>query len=248
MKIWQKTDQGAVRKENQDICAAEQLDQYTLAVVCDGMGGARAGALASSLAAGAFLEALRGMLRPGQDITAVAQAGEAAVAKANHIVYERSREDKECRGMGTTLVAAVCAGPQATIFNVGDSRAYRINESGICAVTRDHSVVQDMLENGDITEEEARRHPNRNLITRALGTEREVLCDVFQLSLSKDDSLLLCSDGLVNTVSDQEMLYEVIHGEPRNTCLDRLMEIAIDRGAPDNVTMILMQYEEEADG
>ena len=105
-----------------------------------------------------------------------------------------------------------------------------------------------MLENGDITEEEARRHPNRNLITRALGTEREVLCDVFQLSLSKDDSLLLCSDGLVNTVSDQEMLYEVIHGEPRNTCLDRLMEIAIDRGAPDNVTMILMQYEEEADG
>ena len=235
MKIWQKTDQGAVRKENQDICAAEQLDQYTLAVVCDGMGGARAGALASSLAAGAFLEALRGTLRPGQDITAVAQAGEAAVAKANHIVYERSREDKECRGMGTTLVAAVCAGPQATI-------------SGICAVTRDHSVVQDMLENGDITEEEARRHPNRNLITRALGTEREVLCDVFQLSLSKDDSLLLCSDGLVNTVSDQEMLYEVIHGEPRNTCLDRLMEIAIDRGAPDNVTMILMQYEEEADG
>ena len=80
MKIWQKTDQGAVRKENQDICAAEQLDQYTLAVVCDGMGGARAGALASSLAAGAFLEALRGTLRPGQDISAVAQAGEAAVA------------------------------------------------------------------------------------------------------------------------------------------------------------------------
>ena len=118
MKIWQKTDQGAVRKENQDICAAEQLDQYTLAVVCDGMGGARAGALASSLAAGAFLEALRGTLRPGQDITAVAQAGEAAVAKANHIVYERSREDKECRGMGTTLVAALCAGPQPTIFNV----------------------------------------------------------------------------------------------------------------------------------
>ena len=248
MKIWQKTDQGAVRKENQDTCAVERLDQYTLAVVCDGMGGARAGALASSLAAGTFMEALHNTLQPGQDAAAVAQAGEAAVAEANHIVYERSREDEECRGMGTTLVATVCAGPQATVFNVGDSRAYQINESGIRAVTRDHSVVQDMLENGDITEEEARHHPNRNLITRALGTEREVLCDVFQLSLSKGDSLLLCSDGLVNTVSDQEMLYEVIHEEPPDTCLDRLMEIAIDLGAPDNVTMILMQYEEEADG
>ena len=122
-----------------------------------------------------------------------------------------------------------------------------INASGIRAITRDHSLVQDMLDHGDITEEEARTHPNRNLITRALGPERTVLCDTFELLLSPGDHLLLCSDGLVNTVSDQEILYEVIHEEEKDSCLDRMLEISIDRGAPDNVTMILMEYEKEAE-
>ena len=247
MRIWQKTDQGAIRKENQDACAVDFSGPYTVAVVCDGMGGARAGAVASSLGSRVFLDALAVSLRDAEGEEQIREAGLAAAQQANAAVYQRSLEDENCRGMGTTLVAAICSDEQAVLLNVGDSRAYLINESGIRPITRDHSWVQDMLENGDITEEEARRHPNRNLITRALGTERTVLCDAFSVQLSPGDFLLLCSDGLVNTVSDQEILYEVIHEGKIETCLDRMMEIAMDRGAPDNVTMVLMQCEKKAE-
>ena len=246
MKIWQKTDQGVTRKENQDSCGVKSCNGYTLAVVCDGMGGAKAGAVASAMARDIFLDTLENTLRPGMSDDEIAGAACAAAERANGAVFDRSCEEDRCHGMGTTLVAAICSGAQCMILNIGDSRAYRINASGIKAITRDHSWVQDMLENGDITEEEARNHPNRNLITRALGTEKTVRCDTFSLTLAEGDHLLLCSDGLVNTVSDQEMLYEVIHGDDMETCLDRLMEIAIDRGAPDNVTIILLQYEKEA--
>lgn len=248
MRIWKKTDQGMIRKENQDFCMAESLGALTVAVVCDGMGGAKAGAVASQMAAESFVEALRetlsGSAQTGEDIL---RCGLDAAARANSALYDRSRNDESCRGMGTTLVAVIAKGAHAYVFNVGDSRAYCINAGGIRAITRDHSVVQDMLEHGDITAEEARSHPNRNLITRALGTERNVRCDTFELALCEGDYLLLCSDGLVNTVGDQEILYEVIHEEPTETCLDRLIAISLERGAPDNVTVILMKYEKEAE-
>ena len=124
---------------------------------------------------------------------------------------------------------------------MGDSRAYHISPDGITRITRDHSLVENMVERGDITEEEARRHPNKNLITRALGPDENADCDGFICPLEKGDFVLLCSDGLVDTVTDQEMLYEVIHGGELDTCLDRLMEIAKSRGAADNVTVVLMQ-------
>lgn len=247
MKIWQKTDQGVIRKENQDACGVQRCGEYILAVVCDGMGGAKAGAVASAMARDIFLHTLEQHLQPGMSSDALSEAACAAAKYANGALFDRSCEDDACRGMGTTMVAAICTGARCVILNVGDSRAYRINAAGIRAVTRDHSWVQDMLENGDITEEQARNHPNRNLITRALGTEKTVRCDTYALTLEEGDLLLLCSDGLVNTVSDQEMLYEVIHEGQTETCLERLMEIAIDRGAPDNVTMVLLQYEKEAE-
>ena len=247
MKIWEKTDQGVIRKENQDACAVNTFGTYNVAVVCDGMGGAKAGAVASREAVGIFMDALSKTLEEGMTAEQICQAGISAVEQANAALYERSQADEACRGMGTTLVAAICREDQAQFLNVGDSRCYLVNASGIQAITRDHSLVQDMLDHGDITAEEARNHPNRNLITRALGTERTVLCDTFSLTLTEGDHLLLCSDGLVNTVSDQEILYEIIHEEQKDSCLDRMMEISIDRGAPDNVTMILMEYEKEAE-
>ena len=247
MKLWAKTDRGAIRKENQDSCAERTFGDCTVGVVCDGMGGAKAGAVASSIAASVFMDTLAAQLSAAPELDEIRRAGISAVQTANAAIHEKSLAEEDCRGMGTTLVAAVCRKQQACIFNVGDSRAYLINAAGISALTRDHSLVQDMLEQGDITEEEARNHPNRNLITRALGTEQTVQCDVFEHLLEDGDYILLCSDGLVNTVSDQEILYEAIHREPAETCLDRLMEISIDRGAPDNVTMILMQYEKEAE-
>jgi protein phosphatase len=124
---------------------------------------------------------------------------------------------------------------------VGDSRAYHITKDGITRVTRDHSWVENMIERGDLTEEEARHHPNRNLITRALGPEGEAKGDSYICSIAPGDYFLLCSDGLVNTVTDQEMLFEVIHGGEPESCLDRLMTIAKNQGAPDNVTVVLMQ-------
>ena len=143
--------------------------------------------------------------------------------------------------MGTTLVAAVAYSGGVVVSNVGDSRAYHITSDGIRRITRDHSLVENMVERGDITEEEARRHPNKNLITRALGPDANPVCDGFICPLEKGDYVLLCSDGLVDTVTDQEMLFEVIHHDDVDTCLDRLLEISKSRGAADNVTAVLME-------
>jgi protein phosphatase len=127
------------------------------------------------------------------------------------------------------------------VTNVGDSRAYHITKNGITRVTKDHSLVERMVDRGDITAEEARRHPNRNLITRALGPDVEALCDGYICPMDEGDYLLLCSDGLVNTVTDQELLYEVLHSDGLEPCLQRFLELARQQGAPDNVTAVLMR-------
>ena len=119
--------------------------------------------------------------------------------------------------MGTTMVAALVVEQTAYLLNIGDSRAYHINEDGITRLTRDHSVVEDMVARGDITPEEARTHPRKNLITRALGSEERIRADLYEKELQPGDFLLLCSDGLSNIVTDQELLYEAIHGGSRRT-------------------------------
>ena len=143
--------------------------------------------------------------------------------------------------MGTTLVCAVCRDGEAELFNVGDSRGYLLNDEGIRQITRDHSVVESMVERGDITPAQARRHPRRNLITRALGPDPAVEADNFHVLWQQGDFLLLCTDGLVNTVTDQEILFEVMHEADLDTCPDRLLAKAKDQGAPDNVTAVLLQ-------
>ena len=139
------------------------------------------------------------------------------------------------------LVAAVAYENGAVITNVGDSRAYYITEAGITRITKDHSLVETMVDHGDITADEARRHPGRNLITRALGRDTNAACDGYIRPMEQGDFILLCTDGLVNTVTDQEMLFEIIHGGDLDTCLDRLLHISKSQGAPDNVTAVLMQ-------
>ena len=150
-------------------------------------------------------------------------------------------EDPDCTGMGTTLVAALAGNGKAVLLNEGDSRAYHINEDGITRLTRDHSVVEDMVARGDITPEEARTHPRKNLITRALGSEERIRADLYEKELQPGDFLLLCSDGLSNIVTDQELLYEAIHGGEPSDCCQRLLHITLSRGAPDNVTAVLFQ-------
>lgn len=238
MQVWGVTDRGAVRQQNQDAYAAKVLeDGRVVALVCDGMGGARAGNVASTLAVERFMEEF---LKPDQDGPDEERMGHAA-SLANQAVYDRSVHDAACAGMGTTLVAVLAGEREAVILNEGDSRCYHINRDGIILVTRDHSLVEDLVERGELTREEARTHPHKNLITRALGAEPVLMADCFRQPMAEGDRLLLCSDGLSNVVNEQEMLYEVIHGGGDEGCCQRLLDIALSRGAPDNVTAVLVK-------
>ena len=243
MDAWGITHHGVVREQNQDAFAFEYLsDGRIIALVCDGMGGARAGNIASTMAVDLFMdEFVQGA--PAAKETPQ-QRMERAAALANDRVYHRSATDPDCNGMGTTLVAALVDQDGAVILNEGDSRAYYISEEGIARVTRDHSLVEDLVQRGDLTREQARVHPHKNLITRALGAEPRLRTDGFYQEMKKGDYLLLCSDGLSNVVTEQEILYEVIHGGEAEDCCQRLLEIALKRGAPDNVTVVLIQHDQ----
>mgnify|MGYP005973735127 FL=1 len=205
------------------------------------MGGAKAGNIASLIAVETFVDALQGMQPDGDGEAGPAAVLSRAAETANTAVYHRAVTDPDCRGMGTTMVAALVVEQTAYLLNIGDSRAYHINEDGITRLTRDHSVVEDMVARGDITPEEARTHPRKNLITRALGSEERIRADLYEKELQPGDFLLLCSDGLSNIVTDQELLYEAIHGGEPSDCCQRLLHITLSRGAPDNVTAVLFQ-------
>lgn len=241
MNIWGITDVGVVRKQNQDNYHIELLaEDMALGIVCDGMGGAKAGNVASQLAVETFLDTANAQ-SPEQWRNEPEALLHFAAEQANGAVHFRASVDADCRGMGTTMVVALAIGNQAYILNIGDSRCYLVRPEGISRVTRDHSVVEDLVARGQITPEQARQHPQKNLITRALGAESQLRADLFRQSVEPGDALLLCSDGLSNVVSDQELLYEVLHGGPAEDCCRRLLDIALSRGAPDNVTAVLLQ-------
>lgn len=242
MKIWGITDTGMVRKENQDAyCAQMWSENSGLGVVCDGMGGAKAGNVASTLALDAISDTVKEKMDLLDTWDGMRETLTEAVSRANEAVYTRASGDDECSGMGTTVVAALAYQDHVLVVNIGDSRCYRLTETGIEQVTRDHSLVEDLVARGKITHEEARTHPKKNLITRALGVEREVRSDYYPVNGSAGEYLLLCSDGLSNIVTDQEILFEVIHGGQPEDCCRRLLDIALSRGAPDNVTVVLLQ-------
>ena len=241
MQYWGITDPGCVRPQNQDVFRMEQLDKNSLlCVVCDGMGGAKSGNVASSLAADVFVGEVRGNWSAAMEPSAVDQLLQSAVKLANFTVYDQGQQFEEFTGMGTTLVAALICGHEVTLVNVGDSRAYGINAHGIRRITVDHSVVELMVQRGELTPEAARTYPGKNYITRAVGPEAVVECDVYHMDAEEGDCLLLCSDGLSNMIDDQEILFEVVHGVNKEYCCQRLLEIAKNRGAPDNVTGVLV--------
>jgi len=241
MNIWGKTDTGIVRQQNQDSMFFEWLDEDTsLAVVCDGMGGAAAGNVASELAISVFVSAIREALQGRMPV--MADVLRSACVEANGAVIDRANHNPDYAGMGTTLVAVLVKGDMAHLANVGDSRAYYVSErDGVSRITRDHSLVEDLVARGELTEEEARNHPQRNLITRALGAEEKLDVDVYTHAFGRGDYILLCSDGLSNMMSEQEILFEIIHGGESANCCERLVELACSRGAPDNVTVVLLE-------
>lgn len=241
MQAWGLTDIGCVRNQNQDFYSIFQSDDWLLAVVCDGMGGAKAGNVASRLACEVFVEEVKRSFRPNKTASEAERVLRSAASLANVSVYEHSQLSEEFNGMGTTMVAALVYPKATLILNIGDSRAYHVDADGVTCVTVDHSVVNLMVLRGELTPEQAKSHPSKNLITRAVGPSMQILADVFTPKVHRGDFLLLCTDGLSNQMSDQEILFEIVHGARQDDCCQRLLEIAKERGAPDNVTSVLIE-------
>jgi len=243
MELWGITDSGRIRRQNQDSFKILFDDDRNVAVlvVCDGMGGAKAGNIASVLAVEAFMGHIGMYIGDIHSQSGAAAMMSEAVVAANKAVFEKSVQEDEFEGMGTTLTAAISTADGEVVVNIGDSRVYHVTRSGITQITKDHSVVEDMIMRGDLTRAEARRHPNKHLITRALGTSIDEEPDVFFIGLEHGDYLLLCSDGLSNVVFDSEILFELQRGESVRKSCENLVDMALSRGAPDNVTAVIFR-------
>ena len=241
MRTWSVTDRGLVRSENQDACAVLTPDGYTVAVVCDGMGGTQGGRMASAIAVETFTRELSRSLRPGMSAGQLEQAAGYAVALSNDAVREYGLAHPGFERMGTTLVSAVVRDDLALVSNVGDSRAYYITEAGITRITKDHSLVETMVDHGDITADEARRHPGRNLITRALGRDTNAACDGYIRPMEQGDFILLCTDGLTGKLSDSRLQAVLGADMPLPELGQALMAQALDAGPGDNITLVLIE-------
>lgn len=244
MKCFGLTDKGKVRTDNQDSFIIEKCEAKDCLIValCDGMGGAKAGGFASQLSNKEFVSYVYAKLTSrAKRVPNYKDILMRACADANGVSYEYSQFDEEYKGMGTTLVGGIVkSNGTGHIINVGDSRGYLISKHSmsITQITKDHSLVEELVDVGAITREQARTHPQRNIITRAIGSDAEVEADYFQFTLHKGDILLLCSDGLSTLLSDQELLdFAMEHTEPESLC-HSLMDEALDRGARDNVTVV----------
>lgn len=237
MQIFSKTDRGRVRTDNQDAYFAGKItDGSVFAVVCDGMGGANAGNVASELAVRHISEYVIRSYRDGMNMTDTEKTLKNAIVSANISLYDKAVNNAELAGMGTTAVAAFVKDGTAVIAHVGDSRIYLVNGE-IKQLTRDHSVVQSLIESGKITPEDAKVHPRKNVITRALGAEENVAVDSDCLNLSNGDTLLLCSDGLTNFLDDKDIL-TVFQNNDISAVAERLVEEANKNGGGDNITVV----------
>jgi protein phosphatase len=253
-----RTHPGRVRSENQDVCAA--APEHGVFIVCDGMGGAAGGELASHLATEAFLQSIGSSVAPAADAprdpdsnAAVAELRhpakrlDEAIRTANLAVFERAQKHRALHGMGTTLVAALLArtasGATAWIAHVGDSRCYLLRDGRFSQLTSDHSVVEEQIRAGFITREEAEFSPVRNVITRAVGTQPSAPADVIEQPLTHGDILLLSSDGLTRELSDGTIADLILAnaGNLEAAC-EELIRAANERGGRDNITALLIAY------
>lgn len=240
MRIVSKTDTGRVRRSNQDSYLTGEISgSVAWAVVCDGMGGANGGNVASAMAVKTISEHINSAYRDGMSSNSIRYLLMSAVSAANADVFDAAQNNDTLFGMGTTVVAVIIVNGIAHIAHAGDSRAYLINESGMEQITRDHSVVQSMIENGEITEEQAKHHPNRNVITRALGVNERIDADYNEISLTDGDAILICTDGLTNYVENDHIL-KIIKNHNFYEYPEKLIETANNNGGGDNITVVMM--------
>lgn len=239
MRIYSNTDVGKERSLNEDaFFAGEITEDIAFAVVCDGMGGANAGDIASQTAVKTISEYIVNSYRRKITIHDFLKILKNAILSANITVYDMAEKDENLKGMGTTVVVAVVKGNEVAIAHVGDSRIYLINDE-ITQLTRDHSVVQTLIESGEITPEDAALHPRKNVITRALGVEADVSVDTAELVLQDNETLLLCTDGLTNFVTDED-IHETFKQNDVSLVPEKLIELANAGGGGDNITAVTL--------
>ena len=235
------TDIGLVREENQDAVRCEYFGHNVLAVVCDGMGGERAGKEASELAIEEFFQRFSADYKESLSDEEIRKLLISSISAANSVIYTRARFDFKNFGMGTTFVAASVKDGRLLAANVGDSRLYVLRAPGrIRQVTVDHSLVEEMIQAGRIDRETARTLPDKNIITRAVGAEDDLSVDFFRETIMEGDILLLCSDGLTNMITDQEIARIVFSIRSLEEAADRLVYEANMAGGKDNISVILI--------
>ncbi len=235
-----QTDRGQIRSYNEDAGGIYCNHSYQfLAIIADGMGGHQAGDVASQMAAS--------IVKTNWESAAAIHTPEEAerwlretIAEMNTSIYEHASRNEACHGMGTTVVISICTDEFVTIAHIGDSRCYMLNEHGFNQITEDHSLVNELVRSGQISETDAEHHPRKNVLLKALGTEEGVTADVRSMGWEREDKLLLCSDGLTNKLPDNE-LASLLQSDDNQETANKMIAIANARGGEDNISLIIAE-------
>ena len=248
MKVYMKTDTGKIRSSNQDAMFSMEPEPNVLcAAVCDGMGGVNGGNIASELCVKVLQDQLQKAYHSEMSDKSAIQMLTTALFNANLAVYEESRKNEGLKGMGTTAVLALVQRQHLFVVHVGDSRALLLREGSVQQLTHDHTIVQAMVDSGEISEQQAQRHPQKHIITRAIGVQREVEVDVSDWQLQSGDLILLCSDGLSNHLSNDQICAAAKRFLP-NELAEGLIALANEDGGSDNITVVVISVNEPTGG
>jgi len=229
------SDKGNVRSFNEDYAKYLETKEYNIYVVADGMGGHNAGEVASKMAADGIIEYISNNISNEEHQEILKNA----INKVNLDIFNASKEKDECNGMGTTITACLVIGEKVIVANVGDSSSHIIRGNGLIKITKDHSLVQELVDLGTISEIQAAHHPKKNIITRAVGTNESVVVDIFTIEKNKFDIFMLCSDGLTNEITREDIISAIDEEESLEDTCHRLVNVAKNNGGKDNITVLL---------
>ncbi|MCI5918705.1 MAG: Stp1/IreP family PP2C-type Ser/Thr phosphatase [Roseburia sp.] len=238
MKTFSMTDIGKRREMNQDYVFTSETavgNLPNLFLVADGMGGHKAGEYASRFTVDTIVESVKAS-RETEPVAIMKEA----VTKANELLIEEARADEKKSGMGTTIVVATILGKKLYVANVGDSRLYLVNRE-ISQITRDHSLVEEMVRLGEMDKAEAKDHPDKNVITRAIGAIPDVVIDFFEVELEEEDTVLMCSDGLTNMIEDEDIKKIILTQRDIAEKAEKLVVTANENGGKDNITVVVIE-------
>ena len=241
------TDRGKVRSRNEDNGGIFRSEEGILLLVADGMGGHLAGDVASRMALSSFEQSWAEEKDFSTPVLAESWLKE-QIEKANRLLLSHASQHPECKGMGTTIVVALCTERFTTIANIGDSRCYIYNENGFKQITEDHSLVNELVRTGQISREDAEHHPRKNVLVRVLGTEEKANIDIRTIILDENDYLLLCSDGLSNKLSEQDIISIIQQDSSLGEKGNRLIALANEYGGEDNITLALLHFNSRSEG